>query len=212
MPPVTRGRTGSFREALRRPHRPHAVLTQRPSWLRCVLVPDQSFRDEVQSATRRRAASRRAHHDAVKHGLHTGTVTLLFTDIEGSTFILRDLGDQYAEVLSEHRRILRSTFAAHDGVEVDTQGDSFFVAFPRASDAVAAAVESQRRLATSRSGIAWSASKRARRLGSSARARGSGRAERRSTACRRERSSRSLGTTTFWACCNSSGLSRWTSS
>jgi predicted ATPase/class 3 adenylate cyclase len=79
--------------------------------------------------------------------LPTGTVTFLFTDIEGSTKLLHELGDDYADVLAEHRRILREAFSAHDGVEVDTQGDAFFVAFPRATDAADAAAESQRALA-----------------------------------------------------------------
>jgi predicted ATPase/class 3 adenylate cyclase len=79
--------------------------------------------------------------------LPTGVVTLLFTDVEGSTRLLHELGEGYGEVLHEHRRRLRAAFAAHDGVEVDTQGDAFFVAFGRASDAVAAAVDGQRALA-----------------------------------------------------------------
>ena len=73
--------------------------------------------------------------------LPTGTVTFLFTDIEGSTALLQRLGDRrYAEVLEEHRRLLRDAFAKGNGQEVDTQGDAFLVAFPRARDAVAAAV------------------------------------------------------------------------
>jgi YVTN family beta-propeller protein len=79
--------------------------------------------------------------------LPSGTVTFLFTDIEGSTALLRQLGGRYSDVLAEHQRILREAFAAHGGHEVDTQGDSFFVAFPRAKDAVAAAVDAQRDLA-----------------------------------------------------------------
>jgi predicted ATPase len=75
--------------------------------------------------------------------LPAGTVTLLFTDIEGSTRLLRELGDGYAQVLAEHRRLLREAFVAHGGVEVDTQGDSFFVAFPRADGALAAAQAGQ---------------------------------------------------------------------
>ena len=71
--------------------------------------------------------------------LPTGTVTFLFTDVEGSTRLLHDLGDDYADVLAEHRRVLRAAFARHGGVEVDTQGDAFFVAFAKASDALAAA-------------------------------------------------------------------------
>lgn len=73
--------------------------------------------------------------------LPAGTVTFLFTDVEGSTRLLEELGDRYAKVLAEHRRVLREAFLRHDGVEVDTQGDAFFVAFASASDAVAAAAE-----------------------------------------------------------------------
>ena len=72
--------------------------------------------------------------------LPTGTVTFLFTDIEGSTRLLHALGpDAYADALAEHRRVLREAFAAHGGVEVDTQGDAFFAAFPTATGAAAAA-------------------------------------------------------------------------
>jgi predicted ATPase/class 3 adenylate cyclase len=80
----------------------------------------------------------------VTPALPTGVVTFLFTDVEGSTKLLHELGDAYADVLHEHRRLLRDAFADHDGVEVDTQGDAFFVAFGRPSDAVAAAVDGQR--------------------------------------------------------------------
>src|SRR5499427_3515004 len=79
--------------------------------------------------------------------LPTGVVTLLFTDVEGSTRLLQELGDEYGEALHEHRRRLRAAFAEQEGVEVDTQGDAFFVAFARASDAVAAAADCQRALA-----------------------------------------------------------------
>ena len=72
-----------------------------------------------------------------------GTVTFLFTDIEGSTRLLHELGDRYAEVLAEHRRVLREAFDRHGGAEVDTQGDAFFYAFARAADAVAAAAAGQ---------------------------------------------------------------------
>ena len=75
--------------------------------------------------------------------LPTGTVTFLFTDIEGSTRLLQELGDGYGEALAEHRRVLREAWQRHEGVEVDTQGDAFFVAFARATDAVAAAVDAQ---------------------------------------------------------------------
>jgi predicted ATPase len=80
--------------------------------------------------------------------LPAGTVTFLFTDIEGSTALLHELGaEQYAEALAEHRRVLRAAFEAHGGVEVDTQGDAFFVAFPDAGEALLAARESQEALA-----------------------------------------------------------------
>ena len=80
--------------------------------------------------------------------LPTGTVTFLFTDIEGSTRLLHALGPEaYAEALAEHRRALRTAFAAHGGVEVDTQGDAFFVAFPTAPGAAAAALDGQGALA-----------------------------------------------------------------
>jgi predicted ATPase len=78
--------------------------------------------------------------------LPTGTVTFLFTDIEGSTKLLEELGAGYADALAEHRRVLREAFESHAGVEVDTQGDAFFVAFARASDALAAAEQAQRGL------------------------------------------------------------------
>jgi class 3 adenylate cyclase len=76
----------------------------------------------------------------------SGTVTFVFTDIEGSTRLLQQLGDGYAEVTRDHRRILRECFGALGGTEVDTQGDAFFFSFPRASDAVRGAVDAQRAL------------------------------------------------------------------
>ncbi len=75
--------------------------------------------------------------------LPSGTVTFLFTDIEGSTRLLAELGDRYADALAEHRRVARDAFQRHGGVEVDTQGDAFFVAFSSAASAVAAAEEAQ---------------------------------------------------------------------
>ena len=81
--------------------------------------------------------------------LPTGTVTFLFTDIEGSTRLLQQLGtERYAAALGRHQALLRAAFAAHDGHEVDTQGDAFLVAFARAPDALAAAAEAQRALAS----------------------------------------------------------------
>jgi predicted ATPase/class 3 adenylate cyclase len=80
-------------------------------------------------------------------GLPTGTVTFLFTDIEGSTTLLQRLGDRrYAEVLAEHQQLLRDAFAKGNGQEIDTQGDAFLVAFSRARDAVETAVAAQRAL------------------------------------------------------------------
>jgi YVTN family beta-propeller protein len=73
----------------------------------------------------------------------SGAVTFLFTDMEGSTRLVKRLRERYGEVLHEHQRLLRASFEAHDGYEVDTQGDSFFVAFSSARDALLAAVESQ---------------------------------------------------------------------
>ncbi len=83
-----------------------------------------------------------------ERSLPTGTVSLLCTDIEGSTRLLHILGERYAEALAEHRRLLRAAFGEHRGSEVDTQGDAFFYAFPRAHDAVAGAVAAQRALAS----------------------------------------------------------------
>ena len=83
-------------------------------------------------------------------GLPSGTVTFLFTDIEGSTRLLRRLGERYAEVVGRHDRLVRAACVSHGGREISTQGDAFFVAFPRAADAVAAAVQVQRTLAAER--------------------------------------------------------------
>jgi len=82
--------------------------------------------------------------------LPTGTVTFLFTDVEGSTKLLHELGPEgYADALTQHRRIARDAFAAYRGVEVDTQGDAFFVAFPDAAGALAAAEAARDALASS---------------------------------------------------------------
>ena len=84
----------------------------------------------------------------VRRDLPSGTVTFLFTDIEGSTKLLHELGAQgYAEALTEHRRVLRKALARNGGVEVDTQGDAFLIAFPTASGALQAAAEAQEALA-----------------------------------------------------------------
>jgi class 3 adenylate cyclase len=85
----------------------------------------------------------------VPRDLPAGTVTFVFTDVEGSTRLLNELGtDQYAHALAEHRRILREAFSAHGGVEVDTQGDAFFVAFPTAPGAVQAAAQAAEKLSS----------------------------------------------------------------
>src|SRR6266511_2565337 len=84
----------------------------------------------------------------MERSLPTGTVTFLFTDMEGSTRLLEELGaEAYAQALAEHRRILREVFTRHGGVEIDTQGDAFFVAFPTAPGALSAAAEAQTSLA-----------------------------------------------------------------
>ena len=79
--------------------------------------------------------------------LPAGTVTFLFTDIEGSTQLLQQLGDAYGDVVRDHRMLLREHFGGKGGTEVDTQGDAFFYSFPRARDAAAGAVAAQRALA-----------------------------------------------------------------
>src|SRR6476661_2962009 len=87
-------------------------------------------------------------------GLPSGTVTLLFTDIEGSTQLARKLGPRYDDLLASHRRVLREAIARHGGTEVDTQGDAFFVVFAGAHGAVAAAADGQRALAEESTGDA----------------------------------------------------------
>ena len=85
----------------------------------------------------------------VRRDLPSGTVTFLFTDVEGSTKLLQELGaEAYAEALLEHRQVLRQAFSAHGGVEVDTQGDAFFVAFPTAPGALGAAAAALEGLST----------------------------------------------------------------
>ena len=80
----------------------------------------------------------------MRQDLPQGTVTFLFTDIEGSTALLDELGSEdYGELLSRHHRVCREAWAAHGGVEVDTAGDAFFVAFPTASSALDAAAAAQ---------------------------------------------------------------------
>ena len=84
------------------------------------------------------------HADQPRSDLPTGTITFLFTDVEGSTQLLRALGaERYGQALHTHRRLLREAATRHGGHEVDTQGDAFFFAFHRAVDAVRAAADSQ---------------------------------------------------------------------
>lgn len=104
--------------------------------------PEGSLHSPHGSYTQPVAAPSRPRTD-----LPEGTVTLLFTDIEGSTQLLRHLGPLYAGVQENHRRLLREVFTPFDGREVDTQGDAFMVAFQSAQHAVSAAAEIQRRLA-----------------------------------------------------------------
>ena len=79
--------------------------------------------------------------------LPTGTVTFLFTDIEGSTNLARTLGERWAEVLAQHHAILRGAIRDHRGIDIRTEGDAFFAVFSSASDAVAAVAEAQRSVA-----------------------------------------------------------------
>jgi class 3 adenylate cyclase len=82
----------------------------------------------------------------MRRPLPTGTVTLLFSDVEGSTRLLMRLGAAYVEVLDGQRSTLRSAWSAHGGAEMATEGDSFFGVFPSAQDAVSATVQAQRAL------------------------------------------------------------------
>jgi hypothetical protein len=92
------------------------------------------------------------------NGLPGGAVTFLFTDIEGSTRLVKALRERYPQILADHRRLIRAAIAAHDGHEVDTQGDAFFVAFAGAKQAVLCALAIQRALAAH----AWPADGRVR--------------------------------------------------
>lgn len=87
------------------------------------------------------------HYNSVMAALPLGTVTFLFTDIEGSTRLLQQLGDQFATLLTEHRQIMQQVCEAHNGSVVGNQGDGFFIAFPHALDGLHAAVQAQRALA-----------------------------------------------------------------
>jgi class 3 adenylate cyclase len=82
-----------------------------------------------------------------ERSLPVGTVTFLFTDIEGSTRLLSALGDRYPALLATHNELLRDSIARHAGIEVSTEGDAFFAVFGSALDAVTATAEAQRELA-----------------------------------------------------------------
>jgi predicted ATPase/class 3 adenylate cyclase len=97
--------------------------------------------------------SSKRHYNSVMTALPLGTVTFLFTDIEGSTRLLQQLGDHFATLLTEHRQIMQQVCEAHNGSVVGNQGDGFFIAFPRALDGLHAAVQAQRALAAH----AWTA-------------------------------------------------------
>jgi class 3 adenylate cyclase len=87
----------------------------------------------------------------MRSDLPTGTVTFLFTDVEGSTRMLDEVGvEAYGALLAAHHRVCREAWAAHGEVEIDTAGDAFFVAFPRPSDALAAAAAAQESLVSGR--------------------------------------------------------------
>ena len=94
------------------------------------------------------SATDSARRPAATEPLPGGTITFLFTDIEGSTRLLARLGERYCALLLDHQRLLRRAFADAGGSEIDNQGDAFFVVFPRAKDAVAAALAGQRLLAS----------------------------------------------------------------
>ncbi len=115
------------------------------------LALEEAFHAELPGRTRSAPASEHpaesGYSTSAMRDLPSGTVTLLFTDIEGSTHLLQQLGERYANVLAEYRHLLRASFQEWNGHEIDTQGDAFFVAFARATDAVLAAVEVQRALA-----------------------------------------------------------------
>jgi DNA-binding SARP family transcriptional activator/DNA-binding beta-propeller fold protein YncE len=102
-----------------------------------------------QDASLAPAAATPARRPEIVH-VPTGTVTFLFTDVEGSTRLVRELGDDYGTLLEQHHALVRSALGERGGEEVDTQGDAFFFAFRRARDAVRGAVELQKRIAGSR--------------------------------------------------------------
>ena len=118
----------------------------------CATALERAYQEEVSSRLTPVLAlelgDKTTREKAPMGTLPSGTVTMLFTDMEGSTRLLQQLGDRYESVLADCRHLLRHAFQTHHGQEVDTQGDSFFVAFARATDAFSAAVDAQRALAS----------------------------------------------------------------
>lgn len=106
----------------------------------------EAFRPRVPRAGHSRRDQTEWLNRIVESELPAGTVTFLFTDIEGSTDLVRRLGDAYGEVLADHRQLLREHLGGAGGREIDTQGDAFFFSFARAREAVAGAVAAQRGL------------------------------------------------------------------
>jgi predicted ATPase/class 3 adenylate cyclase len=124
------------------PWRPSRGRFSRPMLPAVELLPLLSW-----TASRLECRCRASQDDGVREGLPTGTVTFLFTDIEGSTRLLQALGRGYPDLLNRHTAILRQAVAGHEGVEFGTEGDAFFAVFPSAVHAVEAAVAAQRSLA-----------------------------------------------------------------
>ena len=83
----------------------------------------------------------RGNVTAPASSLPTGRVTFLFTDIEGSTRLVQQSGDRWADLLAEHCQIMRGAIRDAQGVEIGTEGDSFFAVFPNAADAIAATAQ-----------------------------------------------------------------------
>src|SRR5215204_3195875 len=138
------------RRALAVAEKPSPRVT-RPVWpvaQRTAVTRDRDARRAIprRVQSRRRTGRSASRLSGAAGGPPQGTVTFLFSDVEGSTRLLRQLGERYAAVLADHEQLLQGAFAAHGGREIDTQGDAFFFAFARARDAVAAAVEAQRAL------------------------------------------------------------------
>src|SRR5262249_42950295 len=131
---------GADRPELRRPRSARLLLPRE-------LVDLARHLDPREDAAGRARPPRRVL-SSLMHGLPTGTVTLLFADIERSTALLLELGpQQYGDALAEYQRVVRRAIESHGGAEVDTEGDTFFAAFQTAGQAVAGAAQAQAALA-----------------------------------------------------------------